>query len=137
MQNQDDIVHLSYLHFWKDMFFKIIPPALRSVCRKEWVGEGSHMLFCALLMCHLSQTLKWKHAQQLLGHSSQPGPQAPALAPTPNKETETASSPQVREGADPSGRAKGENEQQVATEHVDEAQNEIDRLHEQASRFWK
>ena len=52
-----------------------------------------------------------------------PQPKKPRPAATPKLEDQSASP----------GLPKGEKEQQEAIEHIDEVQNEIDRLNEQAS----
>ena len=58
--------------------------------------------------------------------------QQSAILPQPKKPRHTAA-PKLEDKSASPGLPKGEKEQQEAIEHIDEVQNEIDRLNEQAS----
>ena len=55
-----------------------------------------------------------------------------AILPQPKK-PRPAAAPKLEDKSASPGLPKGEKEQQEAIEHIDEVQNEIDRLNEQAS----
>ncbi|KAK1345164.1 hypothetical protein QTO34_013874 [Cnephaeus nilssonii] len=57
---------------------------------------------------------------QILGLSSQHGPQTPVFAPIPNEETKRPPAPKLEKKPTPQDLPKGEKEQQEGIKHIDE-----------------